>query len=176
MAQPTVVGKARGIYYATVGTSLPSPIGATMTWAADGWTAIPDVTEDGYEITFIYNDVKKRPLATMRPTDKLIIDAGMEFIRWASYQSDDEILTLTFPDATHSGAVLTGGGHGGTISYVAMAVHTDNLVWLGLRVSATGNLAMTYAHDFAKPPLEFECFELTTGSVGDPNWECHPYP
>lgn len=176
MAQATVVGKARAIYYATVGTSLPSPIGATMTWAADGWTQIPDVTEDGFELTWTYTDIKKRPLGTFRPTDKLLIDAGLEFIRFATYQSDDEIMTLVFPDATHSGAILTGGGYGGTLSYVAMAVHTDNWVHLGLRVSATGTIAVTYEHDYAKPPLEFECFELTTGSVGDPNWQCHPYP
>jgi len=176
MAQEPVVGKARGIYYAAVGVTVPDPIAAVMTWAADGWVEIPDITEDGYEITWAYADVKKRALGTMRPTDKLIIDSGMEFIRFASYQSDDEVMSLAFPDATHSGAVLTGGGYAGTISYVTMAVHTDNCVWQGFRVSATGNLAMKYAHDYAKPPLEFECFELTTGSVGDPNWECHPYP
>ena len=97
MAQEPVVGKARGIYYAAVGVTVPDPIAAVMTWAADGWVEIPDITEDGYEITWAYADVKKRALGTMRPTDKLITAMGMEFIRFASYQSDDEVMSLVFP-------------------------------------------------------------------------------
>jgi len=174
MAQTTVVAKANGVYYATVGQALPT-IDSSLTdaiWAAASYIKIPELTEDGVELVFTYADVKKRPLGTLRPTDKVTIDAGLEFIRFATYRSEDAVITLGFPDATHSGIVLTGGG---TILYYAMAVWTDNCTWLAKKVSATGNLTMTYAHNFGTPPFEFECFEDEVNDpTGTPNWACHP--
>lgn len=174
MAQETVVAKANGVYYAPVNQALPTVDSALSdaVWATASWTKIPEVTEDGIELEFVNESVKKRPLGTLMPTDKTPIDEGLASIKFATYRSEDAQMTLAFPDATHSGIVLEGGG---SVLFYAMAVWTPNCVWHAKKVSATGNITMSYIHDYAKPPFEFECFEDEVNDpTGTTNWACHP--
>lgn len=170
MSEQTIAVDAKGIYYAPEGTALPT-INTSLTdavWTAAGWSKVEEVTDDGVELALKSDAIVKRPMGTRMPTGKRVVTEGMEKVVFASYRNDEATVNLALATPTTvSGGITTGG----SVSYVAMAVQSENCVYHMKKVSAKGTWGTTYKpEDWSTTPFEFECYEDDSEAAGTTNW------
>ena len=175
MAQETSVIDFKRAYYASLATAIPArPYTSATDFVAAGYTRILEPDGDvGALWTWSASPIYKRPAGTKKRTGVGYSEIGLDSITLQSINSDDTALLLAFPDMTHDGASITGGG--ATLYYRVIMV-TDNNVYVAKKISPSGNVALNAVNSAGLgTPYEFMAFEDDDNDpAGTANWFIEP--
>lgn len=171
MSEERIILAAKGVYYDTLPHSSLPTINTSLAasdWVAAGWTPVDYVNDGGVEIEMAHTRKMLRKLGSLTNHAAKTTEQGLKTISWEMDYDDEDAVTLSLPNPASISGGITGGGDE---IYYAVAIHTDNAVWLARKVLATGKIKKGYkSDDFTKSPVEFECLEDDTNGVGTPNW------
>lgn len=175
MAQEPCVIDFNAFYYTPLATAIPArPYTSATDFVAAGFTKVIDPDGDiGALWTWAVAKVNKRPAGTATKTGYGFQERGLSTITLQSINGDDAALLLAFPDMTHDGASVTGGG---VPLFYRVVMVTDNNVYFAKKVSPSGNVAMNAVNSaFMGTPYEFECYEDDDNDpAGTPNYFIEP--
>lgn len=167
-----IIEKPQGIFYAAVGTALPTITG-TLGSAVDmsTWTDVGFIDADGkIKIKFGANVRKIRPLG-LEGNLKGIANQKNATIEFMGLEDAIEMLELALGGADVAANAMPDGGDG-ELNYIALAIVTTNVVYHFKKVAPNHELEKEIGDtEESRTPFVLETYIEEAATAGERQWK-----